>query len=107
METGAQKASPIAGAIVVAAVMVFFGYTLSVAGLQTVRQWSYISVAYAACGVTWLVAGPAMFVAGLWVLGSLGRHRIPLWVGGAAAVLSGAVLVAGVLTYVIPCSGPS
>jgi hypothetical protein len=47
-----------------------------------------------------------MFIAGLWVLASRGRHRMPLWMGGLSAVLAGAVLVVGVLTYVVPCSGP-
>jgi hypothetical protein len=107
MESGTQKAGRIAVATAVAAGMVFFGFVMSYGGYRTVRQWSSIGVAYALCGLIWTLAGPAMIVAGLWVLGSLGRHRFPLWIGGAAAVLSGAVLVTGVLAHVIPCSGPS
>lgn len=107
MESALQKANRIVGAVVVAAGMVFFGGLISVGGYGILRRWSSISVAFAACGALWLLAGPVMLVAGLWVLGSLGRRRIPLWAGGAAAVLSGVVLVAGVLTYVIPCAGPS
>ncbi len=87
--------------------MLLFGYLIATAGYRGIRQWSSISPGYAAYSLLWVVAGPAMVVAGLWVLASIGRHRIPLWIGGTAAVLSGSSLVAGVLTYVIPCSGPS
>jgi hypothetical protein len=107
MEMLMRKAMRIAAAAVVAAVMIFFGYVVSHAGYQILREWRSIGAAYAACGVLWILAGPAMLVAGLWVLASLGRHRIPLWLGGTAAVAAGAVLVAGVLTHVVPCSGPS
>lgn len=107
MESALQKASRIVVAIVLAAGMVLFGALIAVGGYGIVRRWSSISLAFAACGVLWLLAGPVMLAAGFWVLGSLGRRRIPLWAGGAAAVLTGVVLVVGVLTYVIPCSGPS
>jgi hypothetical protein len=70
-------------------------------------MWSSISAAYAAFGVLWIVAGPVMLACGLWALGTLGRSRIPLWIGGAATALSGGSLIAGVLSYVVPCSGPS
>jgi|SRR5215472_13015295 len=96
-----------AGKILLALLMLLFGYLIAASGYRTVGDWSSIGAAYAAIGVLWIVAGPAMFAAGLWVLGSLGRHRIPLWIGGVAAVLLGSSLVGGILTYVIPCSGPS
>jgi hypothetical protein len=107
METQAQKALRIAVALLVAAGMICFGFVVSLAGYHFIREWRYVGAALAGCGVLWILAGPAMFVAGWWVLGSLGRHRIPLWVGGTAAVVAGSVLVAGVLAHVIPCSGPS
>jgi hypothetical protein len=106
METAIQKARRLAVASIVAAGMLFFGGVVSRIGYHILREWSSIGPAYAACGVLWVLAGPVMLVAGLWVLGSLGRHRIPLLVGGAATVLAGLVLVVGVLTYVIPCAGP-
>lgn len=102
-----QKIERIAVATALAVGMVFFGLIVSSAGYQVLRHWPSIGVAYAAFGVIWSLAGLAMVVAGVWVLGSLGRHRIPLWIGSAAAVVAGTVLVVGVLTYVIPCSGPS
>ena len=70
-------------------------------------EWSVISAAYAACGVAWIVGGVAMTGGGLGVLGSLGTRRTPLWVGALGSVLAGASLVIGVLTGVVPCSGPS
>jgi hypothetical protein len=93
--------------IAVGAIWLLFGYAISESGYQVLRRWSSIGTAYAAVGSLWLLTGPAMFVAGLWLLGSLGRHRIPFWLGGAAGILAGASLVVGVLTYVVPCSGPS
>lgn len=107
MESSTQRIKRAAIALAFAAVMMCFGYAIFGAGYRTLRGWSSIGPAYAGIGILWLLAGPAMFGAGLWVLGSLGRHRIPLWIGGAAAVLAGVVLIAGVLTYVVPCSGPS
>ena len=93
--------------IVLAVFMLLFGYLIAAAGYQSLRRWSTISAAYAACGVLWVVAGPAMLAGGLWVLGTLGRNPIPLWISGVAAVFSGGSLIAGVLTDVVPCSGPS
>jgi hypothetical protein len=92
--------------VALAAIWLFFGYVISESAYRVLRQWSSIGAAYAGIGIIWLLAGPAMFGAGLWLLGSLGRHRIPLWLGGAAGILAGVSLIIGVLTYVVPCSGP-
>jgi hypothetical protein len=91
-----------------AAVLVFllFGFALSQNALRLFTQWSSISPWLAACGIAWGVGSAGMIVGGLWLAGSLGRHRIPLAVGGAGAALAGSVLVVGVLTYVVPCSSP-
>jgi membrane protease YdiL (CAAX protease family) len=102
-----QKTRFIVVSIAIVAIWLFFGYAISRAGFQVLLKWSSIGAAYAAVGALWSLAGPVMFGAGLWVLGSLGRHRMPLWLGGTAGVLAGAALVVGVLTYVVPCSGPS
>jgi len=107
METPAQKVRRIAVALLVATVMLVFGFLVFLAGRQIIGEWRYIGAALAGCGVLWILAGPAMFGAGCWEVGSVGRARIPRWVGGAAAVAAGSVLVAGVLTHVVPCSGPS
>lgn len=107
METQAQKALRIAVALLVAAGLIFFGFEVSAGGYRIIGQWRSVTAALAGCGVLWILAGPAMFVAGWWVLASLGRHRIPLWMGGTAAVVAGSLLLAGVLAHVVPCSGPS
>lgn len=98
-----RKLPPIGAAVVLAA----FGFLVASLGSSVARRWSGISAAYAACGLLWIVAGPVMIAAGFWQLIAFGRLRLPLWIGGGAAFLAGAVLVTGVLTYVVPCSGPS
>jgi hypothetical protein len=96
-----------AGTFVLAVLMLLFGYAITSSGYRVLDSWTTIGSGFAAYGLLWIVAGPAMLAGGLWVFGSLGRNRIPLWIGGVAALLSGSSLIAGVLTYVIPCSGPS
>jgi membrane protease YdiL (CAAX protease family) len=102
-----EKAWRIGLAVLAGAVMIFFGFVVGRGGYLIIREWRSVGTALAACGVLWILAGLAMFVAGWWVLGTLGRQRIPFRMGGAAAVVAGASLVVGVLTHVVPCSGPS
>jgi hypothetical protein len=91
----------------IAGLLLAFGFLAAAAGYQTIRKWPSIGAAYAAYGLLWIVAGPAMFASGLWLLRSLVPSRVPLWIGGGAALLCGASLIVGVLTYVVPCTGPS
>ena len=93
--------------IVLALLMVLFGYLIAMAGYQTLRHRIVISASFAAIGALWIVVGPVMLAGAVWVLVSLGRKPIPFYVAGVAALLCGGSLIAGVLTYVIPCSGPS
>ncbi len=102
-----RKLARAAGSSLLALILLFLGYAIFNACLRLLTAWPSIGGWYRACVVAWLVAAPAMFLGGLWILGSLGRHRIPLWIAGGGAVLAGTVLVGGVLAYVIPCSGPS
>ncbi len=103
-----EKAWPRTVALLIALLIIAFGYLISSSGYRIIQlEWHSIGTAFAACAVTWLLAGIIMVGAGLWVLGSIGRHRFPLGLGGTAAFLGGASLVAGVLTRVVPCSGPS
>jgi hypothetical protein len=102
METRTGKAWP-----VVAIVAICFGFLISKLGYSTLREWSSIGAGFSACGVLWALAGPVMFVAGCWVLLTLGRRPTPLWLAGAGSVVAGGALVVGVLTHVVPCSGPS
>ncbi len=107
MEPSSQRAKRIAIALGISAVMLLFGYAISVAGYRVLREWNSIGPAYAGIGILWLIAGPAMFGAGLWLLGSLGRYRIPFQIAGYAAAIAGIILIVGVLSYIVPCSGPS
>jgi hypothetical protein len=84
--------------------MILVGLVIGYGGRSVIREWHSIGPAFAAFGVVWILAGPAMFVAGWWVLGDAERRKIPLWVGGVASVAAGAALIAGVLAQVIPCS---
>ncbi len=106
-ESSSQKAKRISMALGVSVVLGFFGYAISLFGYRVLRDWHSIGPAYAGIGILWLCTGPAMLVAGLWMLGTLGRHRIPFLITGYAAAAAGIVLIVGVLTFVVPCSGPS
>jgi hypothetical protein len=107
MEMQTRKGRLIAPMALMAVVTIFFGFLVSIMGYLTLRQWSSIGAGFSACGVLWALAGPIMFVTGWWVLLSLGRRSTPLWLAGAASIAAGGALVVGVLTHVVPCSGPS
>jgi len=102
METRLGRAWP-----VVAIIAIFFGFLISKLGYSTLREWSAIGAGYSFCGMLWALAGPVMFVAGCWVLLTLGRRSMPLWLAGAGSIVAGGTLVVGVLSHVVPCSGPS
>jgi hypothetical protein len=91
--------------LVLAALFLFAGVNAWRSGYRVLANWDAVSPAYAGCAVLWMIAGTAMLVAGVWLLASRGRHSAPLRIGGAAAVMAGAVLAAGVLTHVVPCLG--
>jgi hypothetical protein len=102
-----EKALTTVRVLPAALVLILFGVLVSRGGRSVILEWHAIGSALAACGAIWILAGPAMFVAGCWVLGVGGRRQIPLWVGGVASVVAGATLIAGVLAQVIPCTGSS
>lgn len=68
-------------------------------------EWPSVSTAYAAVGVLWAVSAVVMFACGVWLIFSKQR-ALPLWIGSSAIMAAGAVLIVGILTSVIPCSGP-
>jgi hypothetical protein len=103
MFTGKPRIAPAVLGLVVAVL----GLVFVNSGHQVTLKWSAIGAAFAACGVAWLVTGAAMVIGGLGTVISLGRQRLALWTGAVGSILSGVILIAGVLTYVVPCSGPS
>lgn len=94
------------GPVLVAILLLAIGYGISDSAYRGFRAWPDTGPAYSLCIALWTVAGPVMLVAGLVVLASAGRLLFPLRIGGAAALLAGTSLIVGILTYVIPCSGP-
>lgn len=71
------------------------------------ERWQYLSPSYRAVNII-LLAGLAGLLAGAVLLLSKKTWRRPaLLAGGAGASLIGATLMWGVLSGVIPCSGPS
>jgi uncharacterized membrane protein YphA (DoxX/SURF4 family) len=102
-----RKAWDIAVMALVVIATIFFGFLVSRGGYSTLREWRSIGAGYSTCGMLWALAGPIMFVAGCWVLLTLGRRPTPLWLAGAGSIVAGSTVLVGVLTHVIPCSGPS
>jgi len=90
-----------------AACMLLFGYVISEGGYRILSQWHQISPLYAAIGVIWVVAGPIMLASGVGIFLSLGRRKLTLWAGSVSAICAGVSLVAGVLSYIVPCAGPT
>ncbi len=103
MESKVQRAI----ALLVAALLLFFGGSHALGGSSELREWTAMSHSLIACMVLLAVCGLAMISAGVWLVLTLGRDRRALWMGGGASVLCGGVVLAGVLSKVIPCSGPS
>jgi len=85
------------------------GFATISAGVLVLREWSAVTSALATLGLLWTLNGFAMVASAvrLLLLLPLGRQRLPLFVGGGGSILSGALIMAGFLTHVIPCTGPA
>ena len=96
------------GTLALAVLMLLFGAIYGRGGLALLGEWAAISPVLAACAVLFLFCGAVMVGCGLWLLVRRGGgfYR-PLWIGGSATALCGLVILAGVLSKVIPCAGPS
>jgi hypothetical protein len=105
MEATTRK--PSIGAMVIAVLMLLFGSLMFAFGYVALSEWRSEQVALIACGVVWILTGPAVFGSALWLLGSLGRNPLALFIGGTAIVASGTVLAMAAATGVLPCSGPT
>jgi hypothetical protein len=93
--------------VLLGVVIAFLGFLI----LNNARALAFgnlpIGAAFRAINVAWLITGAGMLAGGARMLGSRGTSHLALWIAGAASAASGVILIAGVLTYVIPCSGPS
>ena len=90
------------------ALLLLLGAFLLVPGTyQSLERWQTLSNSFRAVNIL-LVAGIAGLVLGAaLLLSGEGWRRRGLLTGGAAAALIGATIMWGVLSGVIPCSGPS
>ena len=92
----------------IGAAFLVLGFATTSAGVLGLREWSAVSCALATLGLLWTLSGFAMVVSAVWlILLPLGRQRLPLSLGGGGSILSGALIIAGFLTHVIPCTGPA
>ncbi|MGE5056201.1 MAG: hypothetical protein ACM3WP_18725 [Acidobacteriota bacterium] len=98
---------PSIGAMVLALVMLLFGLLMFLFGYFVLSEWRAERVALIACGVVWILTGPAVFGSALWLSVLLGRSPLALRIGGAAIIASGAVLASAAGVGVLPCSGPA
>ncbi len=89
------------------ALPLMFGVVAVVVGYQIVCDWAEEATVLVASGAVLLLCGATMLASAAWLLVSLGRHRPPLWSGGVASLLAGAVLAAATISHVLPCSGPT
>jgi hypothetical protein len=96
-----------AGTLFLAMLMLLFGAIYGRSGYALLGEWSAISRALAACAVLLVVCSAVMVACGILLLVKKSSSAQPLWIGGAATTLCGIVILAGVLSNVIPCAGPS
>lgn len=93
-------------AVFMALLMGYLGIALFMLGYPRLRDWQVLQAPFALCVLIWVISGPIIVAAALWILLTSGRRRASLWIGGIAAAVDGTTLVAGVLTHVVPCAGP-
>lgn len=105
MEATTRKPSVVA--MVLALLMLLFGFLMFLFGYFALSEWRSERAALIASGMVWILAGPVVFGSALWLSVSLGRGPLALRIGGTALVASGTVLATAAAVGVLPCSGPS
>jgi len=70
------------------------------------RKWVGVSNLVVLFCVLFFLGGIVMVSSALWLLVSVGRARLPLWIGGMASILNAGILAWATLTDLLPCSGP-
>jgi hypothetical protein len=87
-------------------VPLLYGLLPVLVGFFVLRERAAESVLLIFVGVLLFLGGTVMVSSTLWLLGTLGRSRLPLWVGGIASILNASIFAWATLTNVLPCSGP-
>ena len=94
-----------AAAILLAVLMLFFGVLMAAYGTDI--DFAADGVALAVANLLLSLLGGATVVLAAWTLISLGRLKLPLRLGGIAALVCGVVLAFAAASGVLPCSGPT
>ena len=105
MEATTRK--PNIGVMVMALLMLLFGFLMFMFGYVGVSERRSEGSALITCGVVWILTGPTIFASALWLFGSLGRDPLALRIGGMAILAYGTVLTAAAAVGVLPCTGPA
>lgn len=93
--------------VLIGILMLLLGGILTLFALPASMEWSALGGPLKFIVLSWLVAGPVVLGCGVWLIVSLGRYTPPLWVGSAGMFAPGILMVAGVLSHVVPCAGPT
>ncbi len=101
----AESQKPRFGIIFLALVFLLYGVLIARSGISILSEWSSISLGLAACGAVWTVSGPAMALAAIWLLASLGHSPRALWIGGSGVAVAGCIMLSSELTHILPCVG--
>lgn len=83
-----------------------YGLIPVIVGSIVLRVSGALSAPLIVFGVLFLVGGTMMVSSALWLFVTVGRSRIPLWIGGIASILNAGIFASVTLTDVLPCSGP-
>jgi hypothetical protein len=94
------------GRVIMGAILLLLGYGTIGAGIEVLREWSSIRSVYLMLGFLWMLSGTAILVAAVWLITCLGSRRLPFAIGGSGILMSGTGEICGLLTHVVPCSGP-
>jgi hypothetical protein len=87
-------------------VPLLYGVVPAVIGVVILREWEAFSVAVIVFAVLFFLGGMVMLSSLLWLSGTVGRSRRPLWAGGIASIFNAIIFASVTVTDILPCSGP-
>ena len=83
-----------------------YGLVPVIVGCVVLRERAALSGPLIVFGLIFLVGGTVMVSSALWLFVTVGRSRLPLWIGGIASIVNAGIFASVTLTEVLPCSGP-